>query len=71
MEADLSNSAYDTFELEKSCQNEKAACMSHTNARTIASARFATAGFGSPSGFQDMKTRILAMNKIRPKPPKR
>jgi hypothetical protein len=44
--------------------------MTHTITSTIARARFANAG-GSPSGFQDTKTRMAAMDKIEPKPPKR
>src|ERR1700753_3180677 len=59
-----------TLELEKSCQNEKAACAVHTMTRTMASARFAKAG-GRPSGLHAMNTRIAAIKRIAPKPPKR
>jgi hypothetical protein len=50
---------------------EKNAWAKKTIARTIPRARFATAGFGSPSGFHATNTRMDARNRIGPNPPKR
>ena len=59
-----------TRPLEKSCQKLKAAWMSHTSTKTMASARLASAG-GSPRGFQATKTMMAATNRMEPKPPNR
>jgi hypothetical protein len=53
---------------DQSCHRLKAAWMKKTMRRTIASARFAGAGLGSPSGFHDTKTRMLPMSRMGPKP---
>lgn len=44
--------------------------MTHTNTKTIAKARLATAG-GEPRGFQATKTNIEAVKRMEPNPPKR
>ena len=50
---------------------EKNAWAKKTIAKTIPRARFATAGFGSPSGFHATNTSTDATKRIGPKPPKR
>ena len=49
----------------------KSAWAKKTIAKTIPKARFAMAGFGSPSGFHAMKTNMDATKRTGPKPPKR
>ena len=52
------------------CQKEKNAWMTHTNARTIARAKFAGDG-GRPRGLYAIKTKTEAVNNIAPKSPNR
>jgi len=52
------------------CQNEKRAWMTQTNTRTMAKAKFAMDG-GCPRGFQAIKTKMAAINKMEPNPPNR
>jgi len=44
--------------------------MTQTNTRTMAKAKFAMAG-GCPRGFQAIKTKMAAINKMEPNPPNR
>jgi hypothetical protein len=59
-----------TREEDQSCHALKAAWIKNTARRTIASAKFATAG-GSPRGFHDTKTSIEPIKRIEPKPLKK
>jgi hypothetical protein len=45
--------------------------MKKTATRTIARAKLATAGAGSPRGFHDTKTRIAPRSRIEPNPLKK
>ena len=60
-----------TREDDQSCQALNAACTTNTTKRTMARARLADDGSGSPSGFHETKTSILPVNKIDPNPPNR
>lgn len=60
-----------TRDEDQSCHALNAAWIMKTARRTMASARLATAGAGSPSGFQDMKTRIPPTRRMPPNPLKK
>jgi hypothetical protein len=55
----------------QSCQALNAAWIKKTTMSTMASARLATAGAGSPRGFQETKTRIPPTRRMPPKPLKK
>jgi hypothetical protein len=60
-----------TLDEDQSCQALKAAWIKKTAKRTIARAKLATAGAGSPRGFHDTKTSIAPVSRILPNPLKK